>query len=93
MMRNQVGVDVHTEGSLHTVTLDVPDKMAGLALQIPTGRVLKRRDPAQLAATTGDEYVVLEEAQGQVKLVFESIPLTANTEAGRLRATASSPSI
>jgi hypothetical protein len=82
--RNRVGVDVRTDGSLHTVTLDIQDKIAGLALQIPTGWVLTRRDPAQLAVTTGDAYVVLQEAEGQVRLVFESTPVTANGGPGRL---------
>jgi hypothetical protein len=82
--RNQVEVDVHQDGSLHTVTLDIRDKITGLTLQIPSDWALKRHDPAQLAVTTGDGHVVLQEVEGQVNLVFEPMPLTANTGAGRL---------
>lgn len=70
--RNQVEVDVHQDGSLHTVTLDIPDTIAGLDVQIPIGWVLKQRDPVTLAVASDSEHVILKEAVGPVKLIFES---------------------
>ena len=77
--RNQVQVDVREDGTRHTVTLEIPEKIAGLDVQIPSGWVLKQRDPLTLAVTRGDAHVVLEEASGSVRLVFESASLVSNT--------------
>lgn len=77
--RNQVEVDVHSDGSLHTVTLDIPDTIEGLALQIPGGWILKRSDTQTLAVNQEDGHVVIREATGKARLVFQSASLTANT--------------
>lgn len=78
--RNQVDIDVQTEGALHTVTVDIPDGIAGLDLQVPNGWVLKHRDPQTFAVTPGATHVVLGEAAGRVRLVFESTSLAVNTQ-------------
>jgi hypothetical protein len=70
--RNQVEIDVHQDGSRHTVAIDIPDKIAGLDIQIPSGWVLKQRDPVTLAVASDGRHVILQEAAGPVKLVFES---------------------
>jgi hypothetical protein len=70
--RSQVEIDVHQDGSIHTVMLNIPDQIAGLDVQIPSGWVLKQRDPVTLAVTSDGEHVILQEAGAPVKLVFES---------------------
>ncbi len=77
--RNQVDVNVQTEGSLHTVTLDIPGTIVGLDLQIPGGWILKRSDPQTLAVNQKDGHVVIREAAGTARLVFESTSVAAST--------------
>ncbi len=71
--RNRVDVDVQTQQSLHTVTLDIPGKIEGLPLRIPSGWTLRRSDPSMHAINEGDGHIVIREAAGKVRLVFESI--------------------
>ncbi|HEU5092929.1 MAG TPA: hypothetical protein VFT30_09595, partial [Nitrospira sp.] len=70
--RNQVEIDVHQDGSFHTVSLDIPDKIAGLDIQIPSEWILKQQDPVTLTVASDGGHVILQEAAGPVKLVFES---------------------
>ncbi|MGD9725608.1 MAG: hypothetical protein AB7G68_04915 [Nitrospiraceae bacterium] len=71
-MRNQTDIDVQTVGSLHTVTLSIPGKIEGLVLQIPSGWILKRSDSSLRVMIKRDGHVILEEAAGTARLVFET---------------------
>jgi hypothetical protein len=76
--RNLVDVDVQTQGSLHTITLGIPGKIERLTLQIPTGWNLKRWDPSMRVVAGKGGHVIIQEAAGKSRIVFESASPATN---------------
>lgn len=66
--RNQIGCDV--ENNELTVRLTIPETINGLSLQVPAGLQLSATEPAGVAVTQNGNQVVIESAQGTVKLLF-----------------------
>ena len=70
--RDAVGVDVAANGSERVLTLDIPQKIAGLGLAIPSGWTYRASEPKDVKLAVSETGVVLAEAQGAVTLRFSA---------------------
>lgn len=68
--RDQVSVDVGTAGGLKTVSLQAPEFIAGLSLQLPPGWRLTASEPAEAAPVQSGQQVLLPGFKGEVRLQF-----------------------
>lgn len=69
--RNKVECDVEQrENQGLTVRLSLPEKITGLTLNVPAGAQLAAIEPAGLTAVQQGNNVVIDSAQGAVKLTF-----------------------
>jgi hypothetical protein len=72
--RDKVEVDVSSDPRQAIVTLEIPDRLRGLTLQIPAGFRIAEIQPEQLEVSQNGATVVLGEAQGRVQLILRKAP-------------------
>jgi hypothetical protein len=68
--RNEVAADVSREGDTNLLTLQVPNPMAGLTVQVPKGWTLGQRTASMTSAEQVRQTVILREAYGTIILRF-----------------------
>ena len=68
--RNDVAVDVSTEEDSYVVTLQVPNPMAGLTIQVPEGWSLDERNGGPIPVEQVGQAVMLPDAHGTIMLRF-----------------------
>ncbi len=68
--RDQITIDVKSRKNSHHVLLEIPGKIDGLVLNVPgTWRLLKK-DLKNVDASQVGNHIIIEKAQGKVKLTF-----------------------
>lgn len=70
--RNKVEADVAVNGQRRIVSLEIPTPLAGLTLRVPESWTLNKDRHHTVVASQGAGFVVLQEAKGSVKLVFDA---------------------
>ena len=68
--RDQVSVDVETQGGIKTVTLKAPESIAGLSIEVPAGWRLTGSQPAAAAPVQFGTQLVLPRFAGDLELQF-----------------------
>ena len=68
--RNDIAVDVSTEGDTHILTLQLPKPMSGLAVHVPAGWRLDERDANRASAEQVGHAVIVHHARGTIMLRF-----------------------
>jgi hypothetical protein len=68
--RNEVAADVSREGDSYILTLQVPNPMAGLTVQVPNGWTLDQRRASLTSAEQVGQAVMLRDAHGTIILRF-----------------------
>jgi hypothetical protein len=77
--RDQIGVDVDENVDEKIVRLEIPKRIEGLTLKLPAEWRLTSSMPATLnALQQANGSVVIEGAEGEVKLIFKNLPLGIN---------------
>jgi len=72
--RDRVEVDVSSDPRQIIVTLEIPERMQGLTLQVPAGFRVAEIQPEQLEVSQIGATIVLGEAQGRVQLILHKAP-------------------
>ncbi|HKW55388.1 MAG TPA: polysaccharide deacetylase family protein [Stellaceae bacterium] len=68
--RDAVTIEVADSGDDRTVTLMLPQHIAGLGLSVPSGWTYRASEPVDLKLAVGESGVLIAEAQGTVTLHF-----------------------
>ena len=68
--RDRIKIDVKSKTSTHRVVLDVPEAISGLVLSVPASWRLSTIIPEDIQAIQKGRNIVLDNAQGKIKLVF-----------------------
>jgi hypothetical protein len=68
--RNELAVDVSTEGAQYVLTLQLPKPMTGLTVHVPAGWRLDERDANFASAEQIGQAVIIWDAHGAVTLHF-----------------------
>jgi Polysaccharide deacetylase len=68
--RDQVSLDVETEGAVKTLTLRAPLAIAGLTLELPAGWRLTPNQPSELVPVQSGQKLLLPKFQGELSLQF-----------------------
>jgi hypothetical protein len=71
--RNELAVDVSTEGEQYVLTLQLPKPMTGLTVHVPAGWTLDERDANLATAEQVGQVVVIRDAHGTITLHFARI--------------------
>jgi hypothetical protein len=68
--RNELAVDVSTEGAQYVLTLQLPKPMIGLTVHVPAGWTLDERDTNLASAEQVGQAVIIRDAHGAITLHF-----------------------
>jgi len=68
--RNELAVDVSTEGAQYVLTLQLPKPMTGLTVHVPAGWTLDERDANLALAEQVGQAVIIRDAHGAITLHF-----------------------
>ena len=68
--RDQVSVDVQTRGRIKTLTLNAPQAIAGLSVEVPEGWRYAQSPPPGLAPVQSGRQLLLPKFQGELNLQF-----------------------
>lgn len=70
--RNQIEVNVAADGRRRILSLEIPSPLVGLTVQVPESWTVTQETDHRVIDHSGPGFVVLQEAQGKVRLVFEA---------------------
>lgn len=70
--RDKISIDVTSNKNIHHVLLEIPYEVDGLVLNVPAKWRLLKNDLKSVNSTQLGSHVILEKAQGDVKLSFKN---------------------